>query len=79
MANSAWAVWLSGQQPAASIAVVRAVERDGGRLHLRCTGLALGSSLEGLSVRHYLYATWSEPDISDEELEDGWFDEPDGL
>lgn len=75
VANSAWSVWLSGQQPAASIVRVGTVEPEAGRLHLRCTGLAIGSSLQGLSVRHYLHATWEEAGIEDEELDDGWFGE----
>lgn len=76
VSNSAWAVWLSGQQPAASIVRVGTIEQDGRRLHLRCTGIALGSTLRGLATRDYLYATWREPDIEDEDLDDGWFDEP---
>lgn len=78
VANSAWSVWLSGQQVAASIARVSAIEREGQYLHLRCTGLALGSSLQGLSVRHYLHATWQEPEIDDDEIDDGWFSENEG-
>lgn len=72
VATSAWAVWLAGAKPAASLVRVQRIERVGGKLHLHCTGLAIGSTLRGLSTRSYLFATWKEPDDDENELEDDW-------
>jgi hypothetical protein len=73
VATSAWAVWLAGSKPAASLVRVQSIEREGGKLHLHCTGLAIGSTLQGLSTRSYLFATWKEADDDDEdELGDDW-------
>jgi hypothetical protein len=74
VATSAWAVWLAGAKSAASLARIQSIERDGAKLHLRCTGIAMGSSLQGLSTRSYLFATWKEPEIEEEEWEDDWLE-----
>lgn len=77
VANSSWSVWLSGAKAAASVVRVVSVGREDGHLHLRCTGLAVGSALQGLSTRHYLHATWEEPELDEEPFDDG-FGEPGG-
>lgn len=74
VATSAWAVWLAGAKPASSFVRIQRIERDGSKLHLHCTGLAIGSTLQGLSTRSYLYATWKEPDDEEEDLDDSWLD-----
>jgi hypothetical protein len=66
VANSSRAVWLSGAKHAASVIRVGNVEREGNHLYLACTGLAIGSALQGLSTRHYLCATWEDPGVDDE-------------
>ncbi|MCW3838161.1 HNH endonuclease signature motif containing protein [Sphingomonas canadensis] len=68
VANSSWSAWLYGTQHAASILRVVHIE-PGEQLHLQCTGIAIGSALQGLSTRHYYSATW--PSSVDEEVEEG--------
>lgn len=73
VANSSWCGWLHGAQVAASIVRVANIERSDGTLHLRCTGLAIGSSLNGLSNRSYAWPTWPEREI-DDDGDDDWLD-----
>jgi hypothetical protein len=72
VANSTWSTWLVGTQSAASIVRIRSVEKDGdGKLLLNCTGLAVGSSLQGLSTRDY-----TSPDMPVHRYaDDGWLEE----
>jgi hypothetical protein len=72
VSSSAWALWLTGAKRASSIVRVGSVEREGSRLHLLCTGLAMGGELHGLSTRSYAIPTWPEPDIDEDE--DHWLD-----
>jgi hypothetical protein len=72
VANSAWSGWLLGAHSAASIVRVGSVERNAGKLLLKCTGLAIGGTLQGLSNRSYLFATWKDPEIDED---DGWLDD----
>ena len=58
VANSAWAVWLTGAKSASSIVRIVSVERESGKIHLRCTGLAMGALLQGISRRSYVFPTW---------------------
>lgn len=74
VANSSWAVWLTGTKSAASILRVQNVERTGGKLYLHCTGLAMGSTLRGLSTRSYVYPTWKLQDQENEDMSDDWLD-----
>lgn len=67
VANSSWSAWLSGTQLAASVTRVAAVERDERLLHLRCTGLAIGSALQGLSTRHYATGAWPQRDFTEDD------------
>lgn len=72
VANSSWSGWLTGAKAASSIVRIGSVERDGSKLLLRSTGLAIGSPLRGLSKRSYLFATWKEPDVNEDEVD--WLD-----
>jgi hypothetical protein len=72
VANSAWAAWLFGIQRAASIVRVVSISHEGNRLHLKCTGLAIGFTLEGLSARSYVLSTWpQDQDVDDDDFFDG--------
>lgn len=80
VASSSWSSWLVGSQSAASIVRVSNIARDSeGRLLLKCTGIAIGSSLQGLATRDY-----TSPDmpvkrytdnnwLEEDELDDGTF------
>lgn len=72
VSTSAWGSWLLGTQRCASILRIAAIEREGSKLHLRCTGIATGTFLDGLSTRVYAYPAWPEPneDISDDDFLD---------
>jgi hypothetical protein len=74
VANSCWATWLTGTKSAASILRVQNVEQSAGKLHLHCTGLAIGSTFRGLSTRSYAYPTWKLRDEEDEAWSDDWLD-----
>lgn len=74
VANSSWAGWLAGTKSAASIVRVQSIERHGPKLHLACTGLAIGSALRGLSTRSYVYPTWKLANREQEDWEDDWLD-----
>lgn len=73
ISTSAWASWLRGAQAAASLARVVSIAREGDHLHLRCTGLACGFTLQGLANRSYAYRTWPTTEID----EDDWFADAD--
>lgn len=60
VSNSSWAAWLFGVKHAASVVRIVRVEREGDCLHLWCTGMAVGSALQGLSTRHYCCTAWPE-------------------
>ena len=60
VSNSSWAAWLFGVKHAASVVRIAHIEREDNHLHLQCTGMAVGSALQGLSTRHYYSTTWSE-------------------
>lgn len=60
VATSSWSAWLSGVKHAASVVRIAHIEREGQYLHLRCTGMAVGSALQGLSTSHYYSTSWSE-------------------
>jgi hypothetical protein len=70
VASSSWAGWLKGVQSASSILRVQQVEHGGGKLHLHCTGLAIGSPLRGLSTRSYAWPTWQLREESADDEED---------
>jgi hypothetical protein len=72
VASSSWAGWLKGVQSASSILRVQQVEHGGGKLHLHCTGLAIGSPLRGLSTRSYAWPTWQQRDESADDEEEDW-------
>lgn len=71
VANSAWAVWLRGTQRVSAILQIRTKEKDGKWLHLKCTGIALATALEGMSTRSYVWASWPEQ-TEDEEDDAEW-------
>jgi hypothetical protein len=73
VANSSWAVGLSGAKQAASIVRIGEVARDGEHLRLACTGITVGSALRGLSKRYYASGTW--PGGEDDEDDDWNFDD----
>jgi len=73
---SAWASWMQGGKSASSI--VRIVEStlEDGHLHLACTGLTMGFTLEGLSNRSYVFATWPiDAEIDEDEWLEGFGEE----
>lgn len=56
------------------------LQPEGKYLHLRCTGLAIGFELEGLSNRSYVYATWPsrrEDDDDEDDDDEFWVTAPD--
>lgn len=67
VANSAWAVWLTGAKSASSIVRIASVECESGKTHLRCTGLAMGALLQGISRRSYAFPTWPHKEYDDDE------------
>lgn len=67
VSNSAWCCWLTRSPPAASILRVASVEREANKLHLRCTGIAIGATLRGLTTRSYVNPTWPAPLIDDDD------------
>lgn len=70
VANSAWACWLRGTQRVSSILRIGTKEKDGKWIHLKCTGLALATSFEGMSKRSYVWPSW--PDRVDGEEDEDW-------
>ena len=77
---SSWATWLAGAQSAASIIRIQAIEPSPSHLHLACTGVAIGSALEGMVTRSYVYPTWPQsepPDDGDEDWLAGFGDDSD--
>jgi len=70
--TSAWAAWLHGVHSAASVVRVVEFQPEGKHLHLRCTGLAIGFELEGLSNRSYVYPTWPSQREDYDEEDDVW-------
>lgn len=76
VANSAWAVWLRGTQKVSVILRIADIAKEGSYLHIRCTGLAVATNLEGLSTRSYVYPTWPRSDEEDEDLDqEDWFED----
>lgn len=73
VSTSSWGAWLYGTVLAASVVRIVRVDREGELLHLRCTGIAVGSSLQGLSVRQYAHATW--PDRTGDDYSEMWNDD----
>lgn len=73
IATSAWGSWLRGFQRVASVVRINEVLPGEKALELRCSGLAVGLALDGLSTRSYALGTWPEPD--EEGDEDNWLDE----
>ncbi|MCV2867437.1 HNH endonuclease [Defluviimonas sp. WL0002] len=71
VATSAWASWLRGTQRVSAILRIATKEKDGKWLHLKCTGIALATSFEGMSTRSYVWPSWSEQ-TEDEEEDDDW-------
>lgn len=65
VSNSSWAAWLFGVKHAASVVRIAHVEREDNHLHLQCTGMAVGSPLQGLSTRHYHSAKWPDREAGD--------------
>ena len=72
VATSPWATWMRGAQAASSLVRIVSIDHEAGYLHLAATGIAMGFTLQNLSNRSYLYATWSPPD--DVEEDDDWLD-----
>ena len=75
VATSSWASWLTGTRQAASLAIVQGIEREGNKLRLHCTGLALSSALRGLATRDYMKAGFPPRYMDEiEDDEDDWLD-----
>jgi hypothetical protein len=70
-ATSPWASWMQGAKAAASLVRVISVDHEAGHLHLACTGLAMGFTLQNLSSRSYHYPTWMSGEDEEEEFDDG--------
>lgn len=53
VANSSWGGWLLGTQNASSLVRVVAVENEGEKLLIKCTGVAIGGQMPGIETRSY--------------------------
>lgn len=73
IATSAWGSWLRGVQRVASVVRINEVIPGEKALELRCSGMAIGLALDGLSTRSYVLGTWPERDEDGDE--DSWLDE----